>query len=398
MDAFEVEMMEALHKYEKIGAISVAVIIDAVQTSSLRPEGGFSLEDKGIVDNPSDPEATMRQRFPAVFMRTRSSMHAHPLPDPPLSVAKPPVSPTSSSPKGLLGFPKENSWKDRLNRRSFSRQNDVTPPSSPMPSSPTSRKILKSWSNDEGPSLPKKKKSLNNLEYGPEEGPGAKDISWPHSEWRTLVGFLTESGNDGASVQAEAIDGLDSRSIARGPRVSYSSNQTLYCIENVSENMWLVVMMKSSEMPTADWGWHTPIHTTESVEDELRELAANLSSMLRISGQFEVASTRLLRNKFIDRCSDEIGVDLTDEVRDRGFDEGRIDSTGVCRLIKNHLRALAQVNRSSVEAGGTSAVSAQSRLLGRRRRLRGQNRVVGHSESAAAFFLGHELMSTFFDW
>lgn len=289
----------------------------------------------------------------------------------------------------------EHGWKDRLNRRSGGRHHDVTPPSSPLPSSP-SRKILGSWSNEEGTSSTKKKGSINTLEYGTEAGPRITDVSWPHSEWRTLVNFLTEAGNEGNSAQGETLDGLDSRSVARGPRVSYS-NQTLYCIESVSESMWLVAIMNSSEVPTSEWGWQTPMPTTETLEDDLRELVANLASTIRISGRFEAASTRLLREKFVDRSSDDIGAGLTDEVKERGFEEGKIDDKGVCRLIKNQLRVLMQVSLSSSQSG-TTVLSTRSRLLGRRRRMKGQNRPVGHSESAAALFLGRELMSTLIDW
>ena len=393
-DAFEMELMDTLHKYEKTGAISVSVVIDALLQSNSRVEAGFSTVERAMVDSPSDPDAATRQRFPAVFMRTLGCIHTQVPPAAPPSIPAS-VSPTTTSSKGLPGLPQENSWKDRLHRRSGSRQNDETPPSSPMPSSPNSRKILKSWSNEERLSGTKKKNSLNTLEYGPDVVTGV-GVSWPHSEWRTLVSLLKERGNEGDGTQVDSLDGFDSRSVARGPRVSYA-NQTLYCIESASEYIWLVAIIKNSELPTTEWGWQTPMPSTETLEDDLRELVANLASMLRIAGRFEAASTRLLRDKFLDRCSDEIGAGLTDEMKERGFEEGKIDDKGICLLIKNQLRLLTQVNMSSMEPG-TSSLTTRSRLLGRRRRLKGQNRPVGHSESAAALFLGRELMSTLIDW
>ena len=396
-DAFEMELMDALHKYEKTGAVSVAVVIDAALTKNSRVEAGFSMVERGLVDTPSDPDETARHRFPAVFMRTLSSIQTQVPPVPPISIPATSASPTTSSSKGLLGLPKENSWKDRLHRRSGSRQNDETPPSSPMPSSPNSRKILKSWSNEEHSFGSKKKKSINTLEYGPAVVAGVTGVSWPHSEWRTLVRFLKETSNDGNGTDGDTLDGFDSRSVARGPRVLYS-NQTLYCIESVSECMWLVAIIKGSELPTSEWGWRTPMPTTETLEDDLRELVANLASMLRIAGRFEEGSTKLLRDKFLDRCSDEIGAGLTDEIKERGFEEGKIDDKGICLLIKNQLRLLTQVNMSSSEPGTSTSFTARNRLLGRRRRQKGQNRPVGHSESAAALFLGRELMSTLIDW
>jgi hypothetical protein len=379
LDAFELELLEALQKYEKTGALSMSVVIDTSPTPGLRVEAGFSLVERGTVDKPSDPDANTRLRFPAVFMRTLSSSTE--VPPPPR-----PPHPITISPKGLLGRPQEHSWKDRLNAGS-----------SPMPSSPSGRKVLGSWSTEEATASAKKKKSIHALEYGPEAGHGGTGASWPHSEWSTLVSLLTEIGNEGNSAQGETLDGLDSRSVARGPRVSYS-NHTLYCVESVCDSMWMVAMFKSSELPRSEWGWQTPLTpTTETVEDDLRELVANLTSTIRISGRFEAASVRLLRDKFLDRSSDDIGAGLCDEVKERGFEEGKIKDEGVCRLVKNQIRVLTQVSMSNVEPG-TSIIATQSRLLGRRRRMKGQNRPVGHSESAAALFLGRELMSTLIDW
>lgn len=393
LEGFEAELNEALLKYEKQGAISVAVVIDALQTSYARVEAGFALTEtaRGSGDAPLDPEAAIHQRFPAVFIRSKSSLEAQPHPLDPVPPSSPSNPSSVGTKKGLLGLRRESSRKDRMNKQLL-----ATPTTSPLHSS-SSRKLLGSWSNEDGAASAKKSsRSLRSLEYGAGVGQGVGSSAWPHSEWRTLISFLTETSSDGASVQGEPRNGLDSRSVAHGPRVVHS-HQTLYCIESVSESMWLVAIVKS-ELPTSGWGWQTPAPTAETVEDDLREIVASLASTIRISERFEASSTRLLRDKYLDRSSEEIGADLAEEIHERGFVVSTIGDEVIFRLIKNQLRVLVQVNEMSPREPGKAVLTTRSRLVGRRRRSKGYGqRSSGHLESAAALFLGRDLMSTVID-
>jgi len=293
---------------------------------------------------------------------------------------------------------RDNSRKDRSSLSTLS------------PQTPTSnRKVFRSWSNEDSgqkqqhqqhttsPSIRKSSKAMYALEYGTEQqGPGGANSSWPHSEWTTLATIISENEDDVTGLGVNGISffskqgmrtmqGLDTRSSARGPRISYGQH-SIHCIENISDCMWVVAIVKDLERPANVWHWQAPRPSTESVEDNLRDLVSNLASMIRTSDRFEAPSARLLRDKFLERSSDEIGAGLAEELKERGIDTGEISQDQAILFIKNQLKVLAQ---SHATAGSSIATS---RLL-RRRRGRKLNHT-GHLESAAAFFLGHELMNT----
>lgn len=386
-DAFEAEVVDALHKYERIGAVSVAVVVDAVRTSNPRVESGFCPVDASASSRGggggggggtdiaigSDLEAATRQEFPAVYMRTLSAPIISSLPGSPRNVASPAQSPSTDISGGLLlvgrGMRRDTSRKDRL-KRAGSLQYDDASTSSPQ----LLAGARKSWStNNEdaavgSPAPGRKKKAMNTLQYGSEDG------NWPHSEWTSLAAVLADCSD--ASVS----------------RLSHT-HQTLYCVESLSDSMWLVAMMKNSEHATSGWHWQSARPTTETVEDDLRDLVSNLAQMVRISDRFHAPSAQLFRDNFLDRSSDEIGTGLSEELKERGFEKGEIGEEGIFRLIKNQLKVLAQVNSPNATPG-SSSLPTRSRLLRRGRRGSTRNRNTAHGESAAAFFLGRDLMHT----
>ena len=107
---------------------------------------------------------------------------------------------------------------------------------------------------------------------------------------------------------------------------------------------------------------------------------------------FDAPSVRLVREKFLERSSDdEIGAGLAEELNERGMDLTEMGTEKIAIWIKNQLKVLAQSNTSS----NGSSLGTTSRLLRRKLRRRGTNPIqAGHSESAAAFFLGKDLMHT----
>lgn len=407
-DAFEANVMEALHKYEKLGAISVAVVIDAMRTSNVRVEGGFSLVDRGLPDTSADPEAAIRQQYPAVYLRTLGSV-VSPSPGSPRTApgdAAIPPSPTNSS-AGLSlvgrGMRRDGSRRERLLRGSSRgyENDEIAATSSPK----TSHRSLRSWSTDDfsvqgSPTIKKKKHSnvMKSLEYESEEGPGTLHGAWPHSEWTTLASVIS-ANNEEEERTASLYNNhrlhppdLDLPSSSPGPRLSYG-HQTLYCIESVSESMWLVVIMKNLEQTTSSgWHWQASRPTTENVEDNLRDLVTNLATMIRVADRFDDSSVQVFREKALERSSDEIGAGLAEELKERGFESGEIAEEGIFRLIKNQLKLLAQVNSPNAARG--SSLPTMSRLLRRGRQGKMQKGLAGHAESAAALFLGRELMHT----
>jgi hypothetical protein len=417
-DAFEMEVVEALHKLEKNGAVSVAVVVDAMMTGNARVESGFcpttttttttsnmetaTTTASSHLGDPIGGEAATRQQFPAVYMRTLSSAAAvaapsspgsprtvsSPLQSPPvLSASKDTttISSSSSSAGGLLlvgrGMRRDTSRKDRLKRAGSLPYDDA---------STSSPRLLagKSWSEDPSSgsngntAQAKKNKAMNTLQYGSESG------NWPHSEWTALAGVLTDDNNDSSSIE--------------GSSRLFRVHQTVYCVEKLSDSVWLVAMIKSLEHPASgSWHWQsrpTRRPTMETLEDDLHDLVSNLASMVRISDRFHAASVQLFRENVLERSSsddDEIGAGLAEELKDRGFmiGAGVIGEEGVFRLIKNQLKVLAEMNNSSGDAtsGYSSQLPTRSRLLRRGRR---GDRKAGETESAAAFFLGRDLMHT----
>lgn len=421
-DSFETDVLDALQKYERVGAISIAVVLDAMRTSHQRVESGFAPFDRPALETTSDAEVTSRKQYPAVYIRTVSCTS--------FESASPRRSPTSghksplhNSESGLLAvgraMRRENSRRDR-----FTTNNNPT--TSPL--TPTSnRKVFGSWSTDDStqkqpphttPSFRKGgNKAMYALEYGAAEGPEPSKQSWPHSEWTALVASITENNNSnsnnssnrdlgnvdnlrgislfGANQGVRPFEGLDTRSVASGPLVAYGQ-QSIHCIESISDSMWLVAILKDLDQPTGRWHWQSPRRpTTESIEDDLRDLVSNLASMLRITDRFDAPSVRLLREKYVERSSDdEIGAGLAEELQERGIDLTEMGAEKVSMWIKNQLKVLAQSNNTATN-GSSSSLGTTSRLLRRKLRRRGTApSQVDHAESAAAFFLGKELMHT----
>jgi hypothetical protein len=253
------------------------------------------------------------------------------------------------------------------------------------------------------------------LEYGAsDEGSEHSKQSWPHSEWSTLVAAITDNTNNSSNNNNRdlgdvdtlrgltslfrgtqgipPLEGLDTRTVASGPRVSYGQ-QSIHCIESISDSMWLVAILKDLDQPTGRWQWQSPRPTTERMEDDLRDLVSNLASMIRISDRFDAPSVRLLREKFLERSSDdEIGAGLAEELNERGIDLTEMGAEKIAIWIKNQLKVLAQSTNASRNG---AALGTTSRLLRRKLRRRGTKPMeVGHAESAAAFFLGKDLMHT----
>lgn len=430
-DSFETDVMDALHKHERVGAISIAVVLDAVRTSNQRVESGFAPFDRTPVEATTDADTSCRKQYPAIYIRTLSSMaptsfeSGSPRPSPSSSTGgrKSPSLPSSES--GLLSvgrvMRRENSRKGRFD-------NATTSPRTPT----SNRKVFRSWSTDDSnqklssyttpPSLQKggTNKAMYALEYGAADGPETSNQSWPHSEWTTLVAAITDNNNSnnnshnknnknnnngdlddvenlrGISLFGKQsvlpYQGLDARTVASGPCVSYGQ-QSIHCIESISDSMWLVAILKDLDQPTGRWHWQSPRRpTTESIEDDLRDLVSNLASMLRISDRFDAPSVRLVRDKFLERSSDdEIGAGLAEELNERGTDLTEMGTEKIAIWIKNQLKVLAQSNSSA----NATSLGTTSRLLRRKLRRRGTKpNQAGHAESAAAFFLGKDLMHT----
>ena len=132
-----------LRKQEKGGGptVAVSVVIDAVQTSNLRSERGFVLND--VWNEPTKAEnltssESILAKWPAVYMRSSSHLSNK------RALANPMVSPGS----GILGGIRRSSSK-HIRQRRTSRSHEDDPSSTKT----TSSNMMKSWSTDNSPPM-----------------------------------------------------------------------------------------------------------------------------------------------------------------------------------------------------------------------------------------------------
>lgn len=416
-------VLEFLRRQEKAGgpSMAVSVVLDAGRTSNLSIERGCTVFETPALEiaQMEDSEAA-RLQWPAVYMRTTAHHGA-------LTAA--------AVPGGLLGgIRRSSSRKDRVGRPGSRSHEDEGN------NHAQGSHILRSWSNDVAPTNTNgghfENKGLNVLEYAPEVGSVAS--SWPHSEWSSLVGALTGTGEpsvgsaNGETSKASIFDRLErtsSRNLAEVdlislplpkwtevsgsnfseeslPTASPTSSrkqlrfnaQTSFHISSLSDYMWLVVMVKVGE----ESRWHRR-RASKAVEDEVQEFVNGLGTLLRVADWFRASHARLLRQKASDSSfvssSGIHDFDLADEVKiERLWDDDDtqdflLSIKEAFKLRSNHI-SLAEPLKSSHKISFRSIATKKSP----RRIQRGTPRALLHRSSlqasAAALFLGKELMHT----
>ena len=312
-------VLRFLQQQDKAGgpAIAVSVVLDAVSTSNVRVERGYTLtEIAPVVESAvgmNQQEAAL-SHWPAIYMRT--TMHHG-------------FSTLSSGGGILRGMRRTAGRKEARVGRVGSRSHEDDPASSMR----QPNIILRSWSNDASPSIGKesskrqhqaKQLSLNVLEYGPESGSTAS--SWPHAAWTRLVALLADRGDDQLpelSVKAPSLDRGSFRnmevdlisSIRNWPGLSAATTtsndssappsptspvnrlarqdaQTSFFVSVLSDFLWLVVMVKGEEESL----WHRRRSRT-ALEEEANVFLNTMASQLRVADWFSSRHVHQLRQR-----------------------------------------------------------------------------------------------------
>lgn len=276
--ALENKVFDFLHKQQKSGTADVAVTIvhDAVQTSNINMERGFTLlESSNENDESKYTEVeTTRLQWPAVYMRT-TKYHGE---------AQVGVS--------LLGG----------KRRAGSRRNI-----SDEGNNASFTDHYKRWGSKDA-SSPTKSSSESNevaiqrstMEYAPDQG----STSWPHTEWESVVGLITGSGD--LPSTARLVSNRETSTVTEehgffsflGQSTSSSNLQksmdlqtecvvrranngrTAFWMAELSEFSWLVVFTKAEE----ESRWH---RRRGSRFDDVEEFVQLLVSKLRVENCFQ---------------------------------------------------------------------------------------------------------------
>jgi hypothetical protein len=304
----ECDVLEFLKRQEKAGgpAMAVSVVLDARGTNNIRIERGVVLSETTTTNNNNldAVEAAAHIEWPAVYMRTRG-------------VWPPPGGATAAG-HGLLGGIRRSSTK-RQNavgrEQSRSTEEDA---GSPVQQS----KLMKSWSTDASSQTRRTPKDspMNVLEYAADSG----TLSWPHSEWNSLVGRLTGTGDvepsspesshheemfislrwpgtfigspqqqqhqpEPESSESPPLTPSSSPPTAR-PTFTRSNLQTIFHISALSDYMWLVVMVKGEE----ESRWHRRRSRTV-LDSEIREFLDGMATFLRVGDWFRASQVQKAR-------------------------------------------------------------------------------------------------------
>jgi hypothetical protein len=372
----DVQVLDFLHRQQKSGssALAVTVVLDAVRTSNLDMERGFTVVDSSVEDSKLSDLETTRLQWPAVYMRSTKYRGE------------------SQAGGGLLGgkrrttnrtqdeeLPKNSSFADHYIRWSTDA------------SSPT-RSNEKTYEKD---------MQLNFQEYAPGEG----GTSWPHSEWNNLVRLMNEKGDmpltsnpmSASEASPEISDdgffhwlgnsGL-SNFLENEPspaqtrtRLKRTSGGTAFYISALSDFAWLIVMTKAEE----ESRWHR--RRGSKIEDEVEEFLEHLSSLLRIADLFNSSHDQKMRRN---SAAQQHGIDLVQEIRNGGNwnDENVQDLVQSLKvafgLKSNNNSFAAEPLKASYNMGFRSRKSPKVRPL-----TRASAKL---DVSAMAFFLGADLM------
>lgn len=397
-------VLEFLRRQEKAGSptIAVSVVIDAVKTSNLHIERGYTVVDSSnTVDSTQIKEAeAARLEWPAVYMRTTTHRAL------------------SINPGGLLGGMRRSaSRKDRVTSRSHEDDSITSTPSS---------KILHSWSVDGSPVARSRQEAtqLNVLEYAPDSGSVAS--SWPHSSWNSLVALLTGKNEIPSSPLQEEEDTktsfldrwerasirnleVDFKSLAKwpgsvetapsdspllsSPKTQRSSVQTSYHISALSDYTWLVIMVKVGE----ESRWHRR-RANKLIEEEVQSFLSDFSTHLRVGNWFRASHAHKLRQEMMKPLSSASSsgyrdFDIVDKLKmkqARKWD--KVDLDELLQSLKGAFR-LRSPRRPLVDH--TIGFQALSKSPRRQRRIPRSSPLPSLEASAAAFFIGPDLMYIF---
>ena len=419
-------VLQFLQQQEKAGgpSIAVSVVLDAVSTSNLRIERGFALTEASpaaeTVGAPNEPDSALSQ-WPAVYMR--STVHG--------------LSNLASGGGILRGMRRTAGRKEARVGRAGSRSHEDDPTSAMrQPSS-----ILRSWSNDASPSIGKeaaklrhqeKRLSLNVLEYAPESGTTAS--SWPHSAWNKLVAVLAGQEDDqlpDPPVKVEApldrgsfgdmevdlfssirnwpgLSAATTTSTDSSPLSSPASPisrlvrqevQTSFYVSALSDFLWLVLMVKGEEESL----WHRR-RSRSALEEEAREFLNTMASQLRVADWFSPRHIHRLRQGIFEATSAtsshghfrrEHG--LVFEMRaERAWDDKDMQDFLKCIKEIFGLRAPRRPIIGPLYSMSSYGLSFVSKRGSPRNRSTGTPPPsISLEKSAAALFLGPELMNSF---
>ena len=327
-------VVQFLQNQEKAGGppMAVSVVLDATQTKNLHIERGFSLADSTTKDQSSDNVNSIESaklEWPAVFLRTTT--HHGTVPS------------TSTAGAGILGGIRRSavSRKEAVRRpatRSLDSDASMKSLSNSSINRPTSSSLLRNWStsteSNNASSSPvssatsRKKAAAQQeqlrtlMEYSP-------DSSWPHTAWPNLVALLTGNGDmssgnpespipeppapplgirhrsnsssgsitfpgmifHGTGERNEGISPQPSSPGAPGLTRRMSQSQTKmetnFFVAQLSDYMWLVVMVKAEEESL----WHRR-RARAVVEEEVRDFLKVLSKLLSVAEVF--AASRIV--------------------------------------------------------------------------------------------------------
>ncbi|CAJ1959167.1 unnamed protein product [Cylindrotheca closterium] len=303
--ALEHKVLEFLHKQQKSGTADVAVTIvhDAVQTSNLHMERGFTLmesedassstvtttaaEEKDESSSSKYTELeTSRLHWPAVYIRsTKHHGEAQ------IGVSLLGVKRRAATSRRQTKEDNSSSFTDHYKRWGSNNNKDANSNAS----GPTTNNKA---SNEASEAATQR----NTLEYAPAQG----SASWPHTEWESIVGLITGSGdlpstarlvsNQAASTVTEDHGffkflgqstpsltqlGKDPLQVHMECVVRRSNNgRTAFWLAELSEFSWLVVLTKTEE----ESRWH---RRRGSRFDDVEEFVQLLVSKLRVENCFQ---------------------------------------------------------------------------------------------------------------
>jgi len=312
--ALDDKVLDFLHKQQKSGTADVAVTIvhDAVQTSNLHMERGFTLGEEsatttsttttGAEDESSfkynNELETARLHWPAVYIRS-TKYHGE---------AQVGVS-------SLLGGKRRSASRKHFedgNTSSFSEHYKRWGSKDSSASTPTATKKALKEANEAAI-------QRNTLEYAPDQG----SASWPHTEWESIVGLVTGSGdlpstarlvlsNREASTVTEEHGygffksllgqssstptpmtqkaGKEQQQVQMECVVRRANNgRSAFWLAELSEFSWLVVLTKAEEQESR---WH---RRRGSRFDDVEEFVQLLVSNLRVENCFQTLPTEDLQ-------------------------------------------------------------------------------------------------------
>jgi hypothetical protein len=360
----DVQVLDFLHRQQKSGssALAVTVVLDAVRTSNLRMERGFTVVDSSVEESQLSDLETTRLQWPAVYMRSTK-------------------------------YGK---------RRTTNRKQDEEPPKN---SSFTDHYIR--WSTDgSSPAKSNEKTNEKDMQLNFQEyAPGTGSSSWPHSEWNNLVRLMNEkddlplTSNRVSSSEASLdisddgffkflgsgglstfLENEPSPSLTR-TRLKRTSGETSFYISALSDFASLIVMTKAEE----ESRWHR--RRGSKIEDDVEEFLEHLSSLLRVADLFRSSHDQKIRRN---SAAQQHGIDLVQEIRNGG----NWKDQNVQDLVQSLKVAFGlKSNNNSFAAEPLKPSYNMGFRLRKSPKVRPLNRAsVQLDVSAMAFFLGADLM------